>query len=153
MAKLSYKVSYYLLYVLIALTIVVLALFFGVGYENEVGKYNAPQHTETLMIFMYIMFAVCVLVTVVGALAQFGASLNDNPQSALKSLGGVALFALVFVVAWVIGTTDPLSMANGSIYTDEFFLKFADMFLYAIYFLVAVAGVATHVNLSGIFKK
>ena len=65
MAKLSYKVSYYLLYVLIALTIVVLALFFGVGYENEVGKYNAPQHTETLMIFMYIMFAVCVLVTVV----------------------------------------------------------------------------------------
>jgi hypothetical protein len=32
-------------------------------------------------------------------------------------------------------------------------LKFADMFLYAIYFLIAVAGVATLVNLSGIFKK
>ena len=85
MAKLSYKVSYYIFYVLIVLTLVVLGMFFGVGYENPVGEYNAPEHTETLIYFMYFMFAACVLVTIVGAIAQFGASLKDNPKGARNS--------------------------------------------------------------------
>ena len=34
MTKLSYKVSYYVFYVCIALILVVLALFFGVGYNQ-----------------------------------------------------------------------------------------------------------------------
>ena len=65
MAKLTYKVSYYIFYVLIALILVVLGLFFCVGYENPVGDYNAPQHTETLLFLMYAMLGVCIIVTVV----------------------------------------------------------------------------------------
>lgn len=39
MAKLSYKVSYYVFYVCIALILVVLGMFYGVGYSetNAVG--------------------------------------------------------------------------------------------------------------------
>ncbi|MBE6280572.1 MAG: hypothetical protein E7095_00695 [Bacteroides sp.] len=153
MAKLSYKVSYYIFYVLIVLTLVVLGMFFGVGYENPVGEYNAPEHTETLIYFMYFMFAACVLVTIVGAIAQFGASLKDNPKGAIKSLGGVLLFVAVLVVAWVIASDKALVMADGTEFTDGTLLKLSDMMLYSIYLLIAVAGVATLVNLSGIFKK
>ena len=64
MAKLSYKVSYYIFYVLVALILVVLGMFFGVGYNNPMGEYNAPEHTETLIFLMYALFAICVLVTV-----------------------------------------------------------------------------------------
>ena len=59
---------------------------------------------------MYFMFSVCVLVTIVGAIAQFGASLKDNPKGAIKSLGGVLLFVAVLVVAWIIASDAPLMM-------------------------------------------
>ena len=49
MAKLSYKVSYYIMYICFALILVVLGMFYFVGYNNPVGEYNAPEHTETLI--------------------------------------------------------------------------------------------------------
>ena len=153
MAKLSYKVSYYIFYVLIALILVVLGLFFGVGYDNPMGEYNAPEHTETLMLLMYAMLAVCVLVTVVGGLVQFALSLKDDPKGAVKSLVALALFAGVLVVAYVMGSEEPLAMADGSQYTDVTWLKLSDMMLYAIYLLLGITGVATLINLSGIFKR
>mgnify|MGYP006382812447 CR=1 len=111
MAKLSYKVSYYIFYVLIALILVVLGLFFCVGYENPVGDYNAPEHTETLLFLMYAMLGVCIAVTVIGSLAQFATTLKDNPKGAAKSLAGVALFAAVLVGAYAIGSAEPIAYA------------------------------------------
>ena len=153
MAKLSYKVSYYIFYVLIALILIVLGLFFMVGYNNPMGEYNAPEHTETLMFLMYAMLAVCVLVTVLGGLAQFATSLKDDPKGAVKSLVALALFAAVLIGAYVMGSEEPLTMADGSQFTDVTMLKLSDMMIYAIYLLLTVAGVATLVNLSGIFKR
>ncbi len=153
MAKLSYKVSYYIFYVLIALILIVLGLFFMVGYNNPMGEYNAPEHTETLMFLMYAMLAVCVLVTVLGGLAQFAASLKDDPKGAVKSLVAVALFAAVLIGAYVMGSEEPLTMADGSQFTDVTMLKLSDMMIYAIYLLLGVTGIATLVNLSGIFKR
>ena len=153
MAKLSYKVSYYIFYVLIALILVFLGLFFGVGYNNPMGDYNAPEHTETLMFLMYGMGVICVLVTVVGALVKFVAGLKDDPKGAVKSIVALALFAAVIGGAYAIASETPLTMADGSQYTDVLWLKLTDMMLYVMYFLLAVTGVATLVNLSGIFKR
>ena len=153
MAKLTYKVSYYIFYVLIALILVVLGLFFCVGYENPVGDYNAPQHTETLLFLMYAMLGVCIIVTVVGSLAQFVTGLKDNPKGAMKSLLFVGLFVAVLAVSYTMGSDAPVVQGDGTEFTDAGWLKLADMTLYAIYFLVATASVATIVNLSGIFKR
>ena len=153
MAKLSYKVSYYIFYVLIALILVVLGLFFGVGYNNPMGDYNAPQHTETLIFLIYGFLALCLLVTVLGGLAQFALSLKDDPKGAVKSLVAIALFAGVLVGAYVMGSDEPLTMASGETFTDATMLKLSDMMLYAIYLLMAVTGVATLLNLFGIFKR
>ena len=153
MAKLTYKVSYYIFYVLIALILVVLGLFFGVGYNNPMGDYNAPQHTETLIFLIYGFLALCLLVTVLGGLAQFALSLKDDPKGAVKSLVAIALFAGVLVGAYVMGSDEPLTMASGETFTDATMLKLSDMMLYAIYLLMAVTGVATLLNLFGIFKR
>ena len=153
MAKLSYKVSYYIFYVLIALILVVLGLFFCVGYNNPVGEHNAPEHTETLLFLMYAMLGVCIIVTVVGSLLQFVTSLKDNPKGAMKSLLFVGLFIAVLAVAYTMGSDAPVVKGDGTVFTDAGWLKLADMTLYAIYFLVATASVATIVNLSGIFKR
>ena len=153
MAKLSYKVSYYIFYVLVVLILVTLGLFFGVGYNNPMGEYNAPEHTETLMFLMYAMFAVCVLVTVLGGIAQFFAGLKDDPKGAMKSVLALVLFAAVLIGAYVMGSDEPLMMADGTEFTDATMLKLSDMMIYAIYLLLGVAGIATLVNLSGIFKR
>ena len=87
MAKLSYKVSYYVFYVCIALILVVLGMFYGVGYsETNAAGLVEPANTPALMYLMYGMFAVCVAVTVIAAVLQFGAALKDNPKGAIKSL-------------------------------------------------------------------
>ena len=153
MSKLSYKVSYYIFYVLIALILVVLGLFFCVGYNNPMGEYNAPVHTETLIYFMYAMTAICVLVTVFGALAKFVSGLKDNPKGAIKSLVALVLFVGVIAVCYGMASEEPLTMADGSIYNDTMWLKLTDCMIYVMYFLLAVTGVATLVNLSGIFKR
>ena len=153
MAKLSYKVSYYIFYVLIALILVVLGLFFCVGYNNPVGEHNAPEHTETLLFLMYAMLGVCIIVTVVGSLAQFVTGLKDNPKGAMKSLLFVGLFVAVLAVSYTMGSDAPVVKGDGTVFTDAGWLKLADMTLYAIYFLVATASIATIVNLSGIFKR
>ena len=153
MAKLSYKVSYYIFYALIALILVVLGLFFCVGYNNPMGEYNAPEHTETLLFLMYGMLGVCVIVTVLGSLAQFFTGLKDNPKGAVKTLVFVGLFVAVLAVAYAMGSDAPIVMGDGTEFTDAGWLKLSDMTLYAIYLLLTVTGVATLLNLSGIFKR
>ena len=152
MAKLSYRMSYYALYVCFALILVVLGMFYFVGYNNPVGEYNEPAHTETLIYLMYVMFGICVAVTLVGAIAQFGAALKDNPMSAVKSLLGIVLLVVVLVVSYGMGSDATIMTGDGP-YTDTFWLKITDMLIYSIYFLFGVAAIGTIVNLSGIFKK
>ena len=153
MAKLSYKVSYYALYVCFALILVVLGLFYGVGYTNPVGEYNAPEHTETLIYLMYAMFGITVAATLIAAIAQFGAALRDNAKSALKSLLGVILLVVLLVVTYNIGSSESVLLADGTLYSDVTLLKVSDMLIYSTYVLFGIAAVGTLINLSGIFKR
>lgn len=152
MAKLSYRVSYYVLYACIAVLLAVLAVFYFVGYNNPMGEYNAPEHTETLIFLMYGMFCVCVAATLFGAVAQFMAALRDNPMGAVKSLIGIVLLVAVLFVAYSLGTDTAIMTGTGP-YTDTFWLKITDMLIYSIYFLLVVAVVGTLVNLSGLLQR
>nr|WP_306435246.1 hypothetical protein [Phocaeicola coprophilus] len=154
MAKLSYKVSYYVFYVCVALILVVLGMFYGVGYgETNVAGQVEPANTPALMYLMYGMFAVTVIVTLIGAIAQFGGALKDNPKGAIKSLLGLILLIVLLVVTYNIGSSEPVVQGGGEVYSDTMWLKITDMFLYSTYVLAVIAAVGTLVNMSGIFKK
>ena len=63
MAKLSYKVSYYALYVMFAIILVVLGMFFFGGDaqgDAVLASVDAemwqPAHTDALIYLMYILF-------------------------------------------------------------------------------------------------
>ena len=154
MAKLSYKVSYYVFYVCIALILVVLGMFFGVGYNktNAAGLVE-PANTPALMYLMYGMFAVTVIATLIGAIAQFGGALKDNPKGAIKSLLGLILLVLLLVVTYNMGSSETVVLGGGAEYSDVTMLKVTDMFLYSTYVLFAIAAIGALVNLSGIFKR
>jgi hypothetical protein len=152
MAKLSYKVSYYVLYALFAIIAVVLVLFYCVGYNNPVGDLNSPQYTDALIYLKYALVVVTIALAVFASLAQFIASTKDNPKGAVKSLIALALLAVVIIVSYSLASTDTI-MVNGEPYTDTAMLKIADMSIFSMYILGAVAAIATLVNMSGIFKK
>ena len=126
MAKLSYKVSYYVFYVCIAVA---------------------------LMYLMYGMFFLCVAVTVIAAAAQFGAALKDNPKAAIKSFMGLILLAVLLIITYNMGSDAAVTMGGGTVYDNKVMLKVTDMFLYSTYVLLIVAAVGTLLNLIGIFKQ
>ena len=154
MTKLSYKVSYYVFYVCIALILVVLALFFGVGYNqtNAAGLVE-PANTPALIFLMYGLFAVTIIATLIGALIQFGAALRDNPKAAIKSFLGVILLVVLLIVTYNAGASDAVVLGDGTSFSDTTMLKVTDMFLYSTYILFAVAAMGVLLNLSGIFKS
>lgn len=159
MSKLTYRISYYALYAMFAIILIVLALFYLggdatgdaliPGVDPEMWQ---PAQTEALLYLTYVLLGVAIAATVIGALFQFGAALKDNPANAIKSLLGLVLLVVVLVVAWTMGSSTPLEIPGYS-GTDNvpFWLKLTDMFLYSIYILLFVTIVA--IIVSGIKKK
>ncbi|WP_455592077.1 hypothetical protein [Bacteroides sp.] len=145
MSKLSYRVSYYVLYAMFAIILIVLGIFYFGGQMATplVPDMSNPAQTDALLYLMYVLFGVAVAATVVAAVFQFGTALKDNPMGAVKSLLGLILLVAVLVVSWVLGSSDTLSIP-GYEGTDNvpFWLKLTDMFLYSIYFLFAVTVLA-----------
>jgi len=150
MAKLSYKVSYYVLYVMFAAILVVLGLFyFGgdaqgnavlMGVDPEMWQ---PAQTDTLLYLVYGLLGLAIIATVAAFLLQFGSALKDNPVKALKSLIGVILLVIVMFIAWSMGSGEQLNI-QGYDGSDNvpFWLKITDMFLYTFYFLLAATILA-----------
>lgn len=150
MAKLSYRVSYYVLYVLFAAILVVLGLFyFGgdaqgdavlMGVDPEMWQ---PAQTDSLLYLVYGLLGLAIIATVAAFILQFGSALKDNPVKALKSLIGVILLAVVMFIAWSMGSGEPL-VIQGYDGSDNvpFWLKITDMFLYTFYFLLGATILA-----------
>ena len=139
--KLSYKISYYILYALFAVILIVLGMFYfgGEMAEPVVPELSNPANTEALIYLMYVLLGSAIAVTVLAFVFQFGAALKENPVKAIKSLIGVLLLVAVLVVAWFSGSEEALVLP-GYDGTDNvpFWLKLTDMFLYSIYFLLVV---------------
>ena len=144
MSKLTYKASYYALYAMFAIILIVMGIFFFggdatgdaviPGVDPEMWQ---PAQTDALLYLMY---------------ALFGIAIKDNPASAIKSLLGLVLLVVVLIIAWAMGSGTPMNIP-GYEGTDNvyFWLKLTDMFLYSIYILLFVTVVA--IIVSGIKKK
>lgn len=154
MTKLSYKVSYYVFYVCVALILVVLGMFYGVGFsETNAAGLTEPANTPALMYLMYGLFALCVAVTIIAAVIQFGAALKDDPKAALKSFLGFILLVVLLIVTYNMGSDETVVLGGGVTYDNKFMIKVTDMFLYSTYVLLVIAAIGTLLNLLGVFKK
>lgn len=156
----THKISYWAFMFLIICSLVVFGLFFFAGYDNPVGKLNAPEHTDTLIYLMYAMTVICIVATIVGALwntiSSLGGPKGDNktgvPMTAVSVVSVVILVGSL-VVAYAMSSTDALVMSNGSVFDKASHLVMTDTFLYSIYALTTITILALVVNLTGIFRR
>lgn len=139
------KVSGSVLLVMLLITVVILGLFFF-GGETPVAQrvvadtsMSEPAQTDALIYWMYILLAITILITILGAIFQFGAKFVESPKSAIRSLVGLILIVLLLVVTYSAGSDVPL-VIPGYEGTENvpFWLKITDMFLYSTYIMMAV---------------
>ncbi|MBE6288262.1 MAG: hypothetical protein E7099_08795 [Mediterranea massiliensis] len=158
MAKLSYKISYYVLYAMFAVIVAVIALFFmGGDAQGEAviaGLDPAiwqPAQTDAMLFLMYALVAFAIIATLVGVLAQFATAFKDSPVNALKSLVGIILLVVVLLVSWSIGSEETLTIPGyDGTQNEPFWLKLSDMFIYTIYILIVGTVLSM---LFGVIKK
>lgn len=156
----AHKISTWAFRLMILVSCAVFICFFFVGYENQVGKYNAPEHTDTLLYLLYAMIGLCIVATVGGALGSLigsiggpkGVNKTGVPVTAISVVSMVILVGSL-LVSYLMASTDPLVMPNGSVYDDTAFLVMTDTFIYTLYALVVITIVGLVINLSGIFKR
>lgn len=159
MSKLTYKVSYYVLYAMFAVILIVLGLFyFGgnaqgadliPGVDPEMWQ---PAQTNALLFLMYALLGTAIAATLVAAVFQFASALKDSPANAIRSLLGLVLLIVVLLVTWAVGDGTPMNI-QGYDGADNvpFWLKLTDMFLYTIYILLFVTIVS--IIVSGIKRR
>lgn len=134
------NVSGAVLYTTLLITIVVLCMFFFGGetpMEQRVvadTSLSEPVHTDALIYWIYILFGIVILATLVAAIYKFGSNLKAEPKAAMKSLIGLIAIVVVLVFSWSIGSEEILEIPGyeGS-ENVPFWLKITDMFLYTIY--------------------
>ena len=141
------KFSSIALWVSIAITIVVAAMFF-LGGETEAmlstgGETTTPVYTDALMYWVYAIVLIGVAALVIFALKTLVTMFQTDAKAAIKSLGTVLAFVALMVICYVASPATEFSrIVNGE--TQSFSavdMKMIDMWLYSIYALVAITVV------------
>ena len=138
------KISNIVLWVVAAISIVVFALFYlGGEAENSpwAGTQNSdPKYTETLIFWIYTMFALCIICLVGFGLFSFSTSMMEKPKSALAGLGAILAFVALLGITYSLGDTTPLEHINADsqVYNTPFWLKTTDMFIFSVYVMLTV---------------
>lgn len=137
MTKIS-KILNILTYVMIAITAVLLGLFF-LGGEIPNQIHPTPIYTEELIVWAYILLAIAAGAAVIFPVARF----VTNPKEAVKGLVGIAVLGIVVLVSYSMADATILDLP-GYTGTDNVPSKllFADTVIYTMYIL-GVGAVAS----------
>lgn len=154
------KASTWALGILFVLSAVVLILFFGVGYGDTmpIGGKNltAPRFTDLLLIWIYVMVAICAGCVLVFGIANGIRNMKTKTAGSKKTgfAGIVFLLTLVVVVvSYFMASTTPVRLGDDSLVETIWELKITDVCLYSIYTLVLASILCSVLSMLGIFKS
>jgi hypothetical protein len=159
MAAKKYMTSYYVLYACFAIIILTFAVFFGYGYDNMEGDYNAPVCTEGLMWLMYGMFAVTAILAVWSvvrgakiSMATKGGDISGVPGGKVTA-ASMALLAISLIVGLVPNLNETEFVAADGTVTTAAMVTVTDMFMVSIYIMLLLTTLAVVFNMTGLMKK
>lgn len=133
------KISSFILYSLLIVTAILMGLFYlgGVVPETASSEFPEPVFTEWLIYWIYVLLGLGILSTVGFGIYHFFKFFRNNPRQAIKSMSGVILLSFILFLSWKLGSGTALDIPNYTGNSNTYFwLKVADMFLFAFYFLL-----------------
>ncbi len=153
------NISKYALLAVVALSLIVFGMFFGMWGDEKMGDYDAPTYTGLLLIWMYALGAVTTVLTVwsvaktvMGAKGSDAASVTGVPGTKITVCTWL-LFVVSMVVGYVLGIGEPEFIAADGTVTPGSMVTMVDMFIWSIYILFVVAVVAVCVAMTGVLTK
>ncbi len=123
----------YVEYVLFIITIVCFASLFFLPQVQHMGDMHAD--CEWMMWWMYGI----VIIGVIAALISPIKNLFTSPKSAITTLIGLVVAALVIGGAWMLSSAAPVPNSAGGFFEDVFDLKFTDTILYVTYLVGGIS--------------
>lgn len=138
------KISSWTLLLTSVISLVVLGLFFGGGVVNPGEEMKEYVYTALLINWMYVVFALAAVSTLIFACWQFASSLKTDPKGSFMGLAVIVLFFGLLFLTYAIGDGTPLGGMNADSqkYNTEFWLKTTDMWIYSTYVLVGLIVLA-----------
>ncbi len=100
----------------------------------------SPLVADVMLWLMYIAMAVAIIVTIVSMVRTVRLRTKDEevvngvPRTRMAWIIVVA-FLLCLVLTFLLGSSEPVK-TNGELFTDTFWLKAADMFIYTSLILI-----------------
>jgi len=153
MSEKTKKLTGYVSWVLMALTLVFAVLFYfgGMVPGTEGTRYAEPKITNSFIVYAYILVAVTVIITLFFSLR----ALILNPKGLKLTLVALGVGAVLVVIAALLADDTVLNLPHykgkGNVPRT---LLWTDIGLYVAYFLVGLAVIAIfYSEISKYFKK
>ncbi len=129
------------LWSLLALGIVFTALFFLGGSNGSLevaGDFlDIPRFTDAFLIWVYILLALVVLITLAVVCVEFAKNWKTNRRKAYAMLGVVCGFIVLALVCWFLGSPEKINIIGYEGTDNEgAWAQLADAVIYACYFLI-----------------
>ena len=143
------RISRWTLYALTAVTILLIALFYfggNVSSENQYAELvgiTELNFTNAILYWIYILLGITVFALFAFSIMGFINNFRHNKKRAINSLLTLLVFAVLLIIAYVIGDGTPLNIL-GYEGPDNVpaMLKLTDMWIYSVYILMALTILA-----------
>lgn len=135
------KITSWVLYVLMAVSIVVAVLFYADGTSEADSGTN--QYVDLTLYWGYILVVVALAATVLLSIFNFVKNVVADPKSALGAIVPILGTVAVVGISYALADGSQLYMPNYDGTGNSFgWLKFADTLFFTMYFLFGVAIVS-----------
>ena len=144
------RISNWIFITVIIICVSMFCLFFlGPDAEPHMSggqEFRNPLYTGEFMIWVYVIFGICLVSMLSFGIIQFAAKFITKPLSSILLLGVFASFGLLLFLTYTFGDATPIPLLatkpETQPYNTEFWLKITDMFIFSIIILLSLAILA-----------
>lgn len=150
------KISSWTLLTSFVVSLIVLGMFYFGGIVDPTVEMKEPVYTGLLINWMYVMFGVTIVSTVIFAAWQMIDMFKTDAKSALMTLGVLVVFVVVLFITYSMGDTTPLNGLNADSqkYNIPLWLKVTDMWIYtSCVLIVMIIGAVAWGSLKKVLNK
>ena len=118
---------------------------------------SSPVFVELLLWLLYGLLTVAVVLTLWSALRSIrlqgrGVVVSNGIPVGRIAWGVAAMVLVLLIVTYFLGSTAPL-VVNGIVFSDAFWLRASDMFIYTSLLLIAIAVLGVLFGVSGLSRR
>lgn len=156
MSKILDKLPKIALYSLLAISVIMGVMFATIGFGNTIelhgDVFDAPQFTDGLLIWAYVLFALA-LVILVYSLVRFDQSVAIKRNKGVTILDIIVISVALFGICYALGSANELTIV-GYEGTDNvgFWARYTDACIYSAYAMVVVTILSVLAAIIG-FKR